>query len=144
MVTTPTMLVRTTLYALLLQLVLVATIAIAAPQGAARLTTAGFVTPHHDRNFFAWKLAPVPWTDPTVYFSVQTMVQMLALALAAAALITFARTNPWQHGTLPESTPPPRDKESPAAKPTSPTPTAAAAAPPTPAPPPPPPTPPAA
>lgn len=108
MLTTPAMLVRTTLYALLLQVVAVIALAAAVPRAAAWLTSGGFVTPYYDNNLFALKLAPVPWTEPTVYFSVQTSVQMLALALAAAALITLVRTNPWQHGALPDSVPGPK------------------------------------
>lgn len=138
MLTTPAMLVRTTLYALLLQLVAVGAMAAAVPHAAGWLTRGGFVTPYYDNNLFALKLAPVPWTEPTVYFSVQTLVQMLALALAVAALITFARTNPWQHGALPDSLPAPKDR-SPAARPASQAPAGPSAAPaPAPAPAPPP------
>jgi len=144
MLTTPAMLVRTTLYALLLQLVAVGALAVAVPHAAGWLTRAGFVTPYYDNNLFALKLAPIPWTEPTVYFSVQTLVQMLALALAVAALITFARTNPWQHGALPDSLPGPKDR-GPAARPTGQAPTGPTGAPtpPTPAPAPAPSTPPA-
>jgi hypothetical protein len=128
MLTTPAMLVRATLYALLLQLVAVGALAAAVPHAAGWLTRAGFVTPYFENNLFALKLAPVPWTDPTVYFSVQTLVQMLALALAAAALITLARTNPWQHGALPDSLPGPKDR-APAARPPSQAPPAPSGAP---------------
>ena len=134
MLATPSVLVRTTLYLLILQLVAVGALAAAVHGAAGWLTRAGFVTPYYDSNVFAQKLAPVPWTEPTVYFSVQTVVQMLAIALAGAALITLARTNPWQHGALPDSLPSPKDKDRPAAKPANQAPPAPSAAP---APPPP-------
>jgi len=128
MLTTPAMLVRTTLYVLLLQLVAVVALAAAVPRGAAWLTSAGFVTPYYDNNLFALKLVPVPWTEPAVHFSVQTLVQMLALALAAAAVITFIRTTPWQHGALPDSLPGPKDRGT-APRPSSPAPAAPSGAP---------------
>ena len=103
------MLVRTALYALAVQLLLSVVIAVVIPHGAAWLTTAGFVTPYYDHNVFAIKLVPVPWTDPRVYISVQTLVQMLALSMTVSALVTLARTNPWHHGAPPESTPPVKD-----------------------------------
>lgn len=78
-------------------------IASAVPHGGAWCVRAGFCTAWYDRNPFAVKLARIPWTDPTVYLSVQTLIQMLALAAAGAALITYARTNPWHHGGLPET-----------------------------------------
>ena len=106
------MLVRTALYLLLVQALATVAIASAVPSGAAWLTVAGFVTPYYDSNVFALKLAPVPWTDPVVYVSVQTLMQMAALAAAGAALITLVRVTPWQHGVLPDSTPPAKDKGS--------------------------------
>ena len=87
-------------------------IASAVPDGAAWLTVAGFVTPYYDSNVFALKLAAVPWTDPVVYVSVQTLTQMATLAAAGAALITLVRVTPWQHGVLPDSTPPAKEKGS--------------------------------
>lgn len=104
------MLVRTALYWLLAQALLIIVIASAAPGGASWLTLAGFVTPWYDDNFFALRLISVPWTDPRVWVSLQTLVQMLAVAMAAAAITTMARTNPWQHGVLPDSAPRGRDK----------------------------------
>ena len=106
------MLVRTALYLLLVQALATVVIASAVPDGAAWLTLAGFVTPYYDSNVFALKLAPVPWTDPVVYVSVQTLMQMAALAAAGAALITLARVTRWQHGVLPDSTPPAKEKGS--------------------------------
>ena len=104
------MLTRTALYAVVLQLLAVLLVAAVVSGGGALLTTAGFVTPFYDHNLFAVRLAPVPLTDPVVYFSVQTLVQVLAVALAVSALITAVRTNPWHHGTLSDSTPPQRDR----------------------------------
>ena len=106
------MLVRTALYLLLVQALAIVVVASAVPDGAAWLTLAGFVTPYYDSNVFALKLAPVPWTDPVVYLSVQTLTQMATLAAAGAALITLVRVTPWQHGTLPDSIPPPKEKGS--------------------------------
>jgi len=120
------MLVRTALYLLLVQALATVVIASAVPDGAAWLTLAGFVTPYYDSNIFALKLAPVPWTDPVVYISVQTLTQMAALAAAGAAMITLARVTPWQHGVLPDSTPPAKDKGSGQGKAGSPAPATAA------------------
>jgi len=120
------MLVRTALYLLLVQALATVVIASAVPDGAAWLTLAGFVTPYYDSNVFALKLAPVPWTDPVVYISVQTLTQMAALAAAGAAMITLARVTPWQHGVLPDSTPPAKDKGSGQGKAGSPAPATAA------------------
>jgi len=106
------MLVRTALYLLLVQALAIVVVASAVPDGAAWLTLAGFVTPYYDSNVFALKLASVPWTDPVVYVSVQTLTQMAALAAAGAALITLARVTRWQHGVLPDSTPPAKEKGS--------------------------------
>ena len=122
------MLVRTALYLLLVQALATVVIASAVPDGAAWLTLAGFVTPYYDSNVFALKLAPVPWTDPVVYISVQTLTQMAALAAAGAAMITLARVTPWQHGVLPDSTPPAKDKGSGQGKAGSPAPATAAPA----------------
>ena len=123
------MLVRTALYLLLVQALATVVIASAVPDGAAWLTVAGFVTPYYDSNVFALKLAPVPWTDPVVYVSVQTLTQMATLAAAGAALITLVRVTPWQHGTLPDSLPPPKEKDSGPGKGGSQAPAAAAAVP---------------
>jgi len=120
------MLVRTALYLLLVQALATVVIASAVPSGAAWLTVAGFVTPYYDSNVFALKLAAVPWTDPVVYISVQTLTQMAALAAAGAAMITLARVTPWQHGVLPDSTPPAKDKGSGQGKAGSPAPATAA------------------
>jgi len=120
------MLVRTALYLLLVQALAIVVVASAVPDGAAWLTLAGFVTPYYDSNVFALKLAPVPWTDPVVYVSVQTLMQMAALAAAGAALITLVRVTPWQHGVLPDSTPPAKDKGSGQGKAGSPAPATAA------------------
>lgn len=103
------MLVRTTMYLLLVQVLVVVVIAAAVPEGAAWLTLTGFVTAYYDSNFFALKLVAVPWTDPPVYFSVQTLTQMIALAAAGSALITAARVTSWQPGTLPDSAPAPKN-----------------------------------
>lgn len=104
------MLARTALYLLVVQALVISVIASAVPHGAGWLTSAGFVTAYYDSNVFAVKIAPIPWTDPSVYASVQSVVQMLAVALAGAALFTIARTNPWHHGALPDSLPPPKDR----------------------------------
>lgn len=122
------MLVRTALYLLLVQALATVVIASAVPNGAAWLTVAGFVTPYYDSNVFALKLAAVPWTDPVVYLSVQTLTQMAALAAAGAALITLARVTPWQHGVLPDSTPPAKEKGSGQGKAGSPEPAASSVA----------------
>jgi len=103
--TTPAMLARTALYLLLAQLLLVAGAAAVVPHASEWLTVAGFVTPYYDNNVFAIKILVLPWTDPAVYVSVQTLTQMVSLALMGSALITLFRTNPWQSGPLPESTP---------------------------------------
>lgn len=105
------MLVRTALYLFLAQVLATDVIAAAVPGGAAWLTLAGFVTPYYDSNVFAVKLAPLPWTDPVVYLSAQTLIQMTALAAAGSALITLARATPWRPGALPDSAPPARDKD---------------------------------
>jgi len=97
------------MYWLLGQALVITVVAAAVPGGASWLTLAGFVTPYYDDNVFALRVVPVPWTDPTVHMSLQTLAQMLAVAMAAAALTVLARTNPWQHGVLPDSTPPGRD-----------------------------------
>lgn len=104
------MLIRTVLYGLLIQLLAIIVIAAAIPGGASWLTLVGYVTAFYDHNVFALHIVSVPWTDPAVFISLQTSVQMLAVAMAAAGLITLARTNPWQHGVLPDSAPPGRDK----------------------------------
>lgn len=106
------MLMRTALWALLVQVLVVAVVSSAVPRGGAWMTTTGFVTTYYDTNIFAVKLVAYPWTDPTVYLSVQTLAQMAALALAFSALLTLARTNPWHHGVLPDSTPPPKERPS--------------------------------
>ena len=121
------MLVRTALHLLLAQVLATIVVASAVPKGAAWLTLAGFVTPYYDRNVFAIKLAQVPWTDPAVYFSVQTLTQMAALAAAGAALITLVRVAPWQHGVLPDSTPPAKDRGGAPGKAGSPAPASATA-----------------
>lgn len=133
------MLIRTVLYGLLIQLLVIIVIAAAIPGGASWLTLAGYVTAFYDHNVFALHIVSVPWTDPAVFISLQTFVQMLAVAMAAAGLITLARTNPWQHGVLPDSAPPGRDKppRDPAASAPAPMPPpSAAGAPASPAPPP--------
>ena len=109
-VNTPALLARTGLYVLLGQALVIAVLAIAVPGGASLLTLAGFVTPLYDGNFFAAHITPIPWTDPTVYVSIQSAVQMLVVALAVAGVVGLIKTNPWQHGVLPDSTPPGRDK----------------------------------
>lgn len=101
--TTPALLIRTAAYLLLGQALAVLVIAAAVPRGAAWMTVSGFVTPWYDSNVLAVKLLSVPWTDPTVFVSVQTMTQMIAIAAAGSALITLARTNPWERGALPDS-----------------------------------------
>lgn len=108
-VNTPALLTRTALYVLGVQLALVIVVALAVPGGTSLLTLAGFVTPYYDRNFLAMHLFPIPWTDPTVYVSIQSLAQMVALALLVAGAVGLVKTNPWQHGVLPDSTPPPRD-----------------------------------
>lgn len=130
------MLLRTALSALVVQLLLVSLVAAAVPRGGGWLTLAGFVTPYYDRNVFAVHLLPIPATSPQVYLSVQTLVQMLAIALAVSGVVTLARTNPWQHGILPNSTPPAKDPaekpaKRPAGDPAAPAPPAPPAAPPT-------------
>lgn len=107
---TPTLLARTGAYWLVGQMLLITVIASAIPGGASQLVLAGFVTAYYDTNVFAIRLAAVPWTDPAVYISVQSLVQMLIVAAVGSALTTIARTNPWQHGVLPNSTAPGRDK----------------------------------
>jgi hypothetical protein len=107
---TPTMLARTAAYWLSAQALLAVVVAAAVPNGASVLVLTGFVTAYYDDNLFAVRIVRVPWTDPSVYVSIQTLVQMVAVAAAAAALTTLVRTNPWQHGVLPDSTPPGRDR----------------------------------
>lgn len=104
------MLVRMALYWLMAQALVIVVVAAAVPGGSSWLTLAGFVTANYDDNIFALHLVCVPWTDPAAYVSLQTFVQMLSVAMAAAALTTLVRTNPWQHGVLPDSTVPGRDK----------------------------------
>jgi hypothetical protein len=105
---TPAALVRTVVYWLIGQALLIIVVAAAVPQGASLLVLTGFVTAYYDDNLFAVRIVRVPWTDPSVYVSIQTLTQMVAVAAAAAALTTLVRTNPWQHGVLPNSTPPVR------------------------------------
>lgn len=111
-VNTPATLARMALYWLLGQALVIVVVACALPGGSSWLTLAGFVTPHYDNNIFAIRLMRVPWTDPAVFVSLQTAVQMLAVALAGAALVTLVKTNPWEHGVLQDSTPSGRDKPS--------------------------------
>lgn len=137
---TPAMLVRIAGYWLVGEALAITVVAAAIPSGASWLVILGFVTAYYDDNLFAVHVATVPWTDPAVYFTVQTLVQMLTVAAVAASLTTLVRTNSWQHGVLPNSTPPGRDKSArpasdgappapsgpggPAAPPSSPTPPA--------------------
>lgn len=106
--TTPAVLVRTALYVLLAQALVIVVVAAAVPGAAAWLVLAGFVTAFYDTNVFAIRLLAVPWTAPPVYVTVQTLVQMLAVAAAVSALVTLARVYRWQHGALPDSAPPPK------------------------------------
>lgn len=138
---TPKMLLQTAAFWLVGQLLVIVVVASAVPGGASALVLLGFVTPAYDHNVFSARAAAVPWTDPTVWFSVQSLLQVAMVAAAASAVITLFRTNSWQHGVLPDSAPPkPRRPEgetgppagAPAAGPTSPP-----AAPPGPASPPP-------
>lgn len=107
---TPATLARIAGYWIVGQALVIIVLAAAVPNGASWLVLLGFVTAYYDDNVFAVHVATVPWTDPPVYFTVQTLVQMLAVAAVAASLTTLVRTNPWQHGVLPNSTPPGRDK----------------------------------
>ncbi len=107
---TPALLIRAVLYVLVGQVLVIAVIAIAVPDGASLLTVAGFVTPYYEHNVLAVRIAAIPLTDPTVYVSLQSAAQMLAIALAAAGIFGLVRTNPWQHGVLPDSSPPGRDR----------------------------------
>lgn len=104
------MLARTIGYWMMGQFLAIVVMAAAVPGGASWLVLLGFVTAFYDDNLFAVHIAAVPWTDPAVYFTVQTVVQMLAVSATVASLVTLVRTNPWQHGALPNSTPPGRDK----------------------------------
>lgn len=108
------MLARTAIYALLGQLLVIVVVAAAVPGGSSWLVLSGFATAYYDRNLFAVRIAALPWTEPAVYVSIQTAVQMLMVALVIAGTSTLVRTNPWQHGVLPDSSPPRRDKASPA------------------------------
>lgn len=111
-VNTPRLLTRLALCALGVQLLLVLVVAKAVPRGRGTsfLTTSGFVTPEYEHGWFSGlRVAPIPGTDPTVYISVQSLTQMLVIALIFAALAGLLKTNPWQHGALPNSTPPGRD-----------------------------------
>jgi hypothetical protein len=100
-------------YWLAAQALLIIVVAAAMPHGASLLVLAGFVTAYYDDNLFAVRIVRVSWTDPSVYVSIQTLAQMVAVAAAAAALTTLVRTNPWQHGVLRDSTPPGRDRTAP-------------------------------
>lgn len=108
------MLARTAVYALLGQLLVIVVVAAAVPGGSSWLVLSGFATAYYDRNLFAVRIAALPWTDPAVYVSIQTTVQMSMVALVIAGASTLVRTNPWQHGVLPDSSPPRRGKPSPA------------------------------
>lgn len=108
---TPALLIRTALYALVGQILVITVIAIAVPSGPSLLTMTGFVTPYYETNVLgALHILAIPSTHPTVFMSVQSAAQMLALALVAAGLVGLIKSNPWEHGILPDSTPPGRDK----------------------------------
>jgi hypothetical protein len=95
---TPAMLVRIAVYWLATQALLIIVVAAAVPRGTSLLVLTGFVTAYYDDNLFAVRIVRVPWTDPSVYVSIQTLAQMVAVAAAAAALTTLVRTNPWLAG----------------------------------------------
>lgn len=115
------------LYALGAQSLLIAVVACAVPGGASFLTRAGFVTPGYESEPLTLRLMPIPATDPTVFVSAQSLVQMLVVALAIAGFAGLVKTNPWQHGALPNSTPPGRDSAA-SAPPAPPAPPASPAA----------------
>jgi hypothetical protein len=104
------MLLRTAAAWLVGQLLVTVVLSSAVPGGASLLVLAGFVTPGYDHNLFAVRVTQVPWTDPVVWFSVQSVVQNLVVAATAASLVTLFHTNYWQHGVLADSTPPPRPR----------------------------------
>ncbi|WP_052615659.1 hypothetical protein [Mycobacteroides abscessus] len=111
---TPALLLRTAIYVLVGQILVVVVVAVAVPDGASLLTMTGFVTPYYETNVVgALHILAVPGTHPTVFVSVQSAVQMLALALVASGIFGLIKSNPWEHGVLPDSTPPGRDKPSP-------------------------------
>lgn len=111
-VNTPALLTRTALYTLGVLSLLIVVVASAVPRGAAFLVTTGFVTSKFENSWLTLRLVPIPGTDPTVYVSVQSAVQMLVIALAVAGVVGLIRTNPWQHGALANSTPPGRGNKS--------------------------------
>lgn len=108
---TPALLIRTALYALVGQILVITVTAIAVPGGTSLLTMTGFVTPYYETNVLgALHILGIPGTHPTVFVSVQSAAQMLALALVSAGVVGLIKSNPWEHGVLPDSTPPGRDK----------------------------------
>ena len=129
---TPALLARTILYVLGALSLAIVVLALAVPGGASWLVVMGFITPYYETNVFAVRLFGIPGTDPTVYVSVQSLAQMLMVALAVAGVVGLVRTNPWQHGVLPDSASPGRDRSTASASPP-----AAPASPPPPPPPPP-------
>lgn len=104
------LLLRTTLSILVAQVMVIAVLAAAVPGAASTLTLWGFVTPFYADNLFAVHIAPLPWTAPTVYISVQTAAQMLMVALTVAAVVGFFKANSWQHGAAPTPAPAPRER----------------------------------
>lgn len=108
---TPAVLIRTASYVLIGQILVILVVAIAVPDGASMLTMAGFVTPYYETNVVgALHILAIPGTHPTVFVSVQSAIQMLALALVAAGIVGLIKSNPWEHGILPDSTPAGRDR----------------------------------
>ena len=124
MVNTPSLLKRLLLAALGAQVLLVWVVSVALPGGASFLTVVGLVTREKENPPLTVKVVPIPLTDPTVYASVQSLLLMLVFALLFAGLAGLVKTNPWQHGALPNSTPPGRDTAPPPQAPASPPPAA--------------------